>query len=557
VTWTADSLGFVGDLDVNGATVVLDGSTSVRGISAAFTSLESPANRFGVNATEYISIATAATTGITTITHTGSAPAVTWTADSLSFVGDFDSNGATAILDGSTSTRLLSAGFNSLEAPNNRLGVNATIYVDVAVTDTTGVTAITHTGSAPTVTWTANSFDFVGAFAADAVTLSDVLTFSDAGTIDNTAADTLTITETNIVLEGIAKTNRIIIDDGDADVSIDSDNQTNATAAINIPDFVDATADFLVTNLFTVILPFHGGLAGEDTDAAGTNGGGMVGSTVDVTTHDYNSGAAGGDDVVCKVYDLTSTTWDDLSTAALLSAGADWAINYQLLPDADAEEAGDAFAVGFDEKFCEIVFNDLATNNGTLATWGGDGGKYQYSTGAGTWSDLTVFDNTDLTAQDGLRSLQRAGAITFVPPSDWVVATYDGEEAYWVQYVLTGAQLTQTPVIDDTNFDEPIVGIPTTDSFITPYKMSLAEVRVTNMGITVHDQAIEFIVGNFTDGTFSAALTWTASQYSDWFDLAAEIACDAGDIIGIMITDDGGSTVNPIWAVEFEVTYED
>ena len=202
VTWAATSLAFTGNFSSDGATAVLDGSTSVRGISAGFVSLESPANRFGANATEYMSIATTATTGATAITHTGSGPAVTWAADSLAFTGNFSTDGATNVLDGSTSVRGVSAGFTSLESPANRLGVNATIYMQVATTDTTGITAITHTGSAPTVTWTANSFDFVGALAADAVTLSDVLTFSDGGTIDNTAADTLTITETNIALTG-------------------------------------------------------------------------------------------------------------------------------------------------------------------------------------------------------------------------------------------------------------------------------------------------------------------------------------------------------------------
>jgi len=76
-----------GNLTVDGTLVSIDGATSVRGISAGFTSLESPANRLGVNATIYMQVATAATTGITTITHTGTTPTVTWTADSFSFGG--------------------------------------------------------------------------------------------------------------------------------------------------------------------------------------------------------------------------------------------------------------------------------------------------------------------------------------------------------------------------------------------------------------------------------------------------------------------------------------
>jgi len=345
-----------------------------------------------------------------------------------------------------------------------------------------------------------------------------------------------------------------MIDDGDADLCMDSDNQTHASAKAQVPNFVDETADFLMTNLFTVVLPFAGGQAGEDTDGAGTNGGGMLGSTVDITTHDFNNSGAGDDDVLCKVYDSGVTTWDDLSTTIGFT---DWAANYQLQADALAEAVGDAFAIGFDEPFCEVVFNDLGTvDAGQLATYALDSGKWQYSTATDAWTDLTVFDNTDLTAQDGKRPLQRTGAITFVPPANWGLATYDLEEAYWIQWTCTAAQITQPAKTDSTNKDEPIVAIPTTDSFQAPYNMSLAEVRVTNMG-PIHNAAIEFIVGNFTDGEFSAVLTWTANQWNDWFDLAAEIPCDAGDIIGIMITDDNAAGANPFWMIEFQVTYED
>lgn len=122
--------------------------------------------------------------------------------------GNFGADGTLVLLDGSTSVRGISAGFTSLESPANRLGVSATIYMSIATTAVTGATAITHTGTAPAVTWAADSLTFTGAFEVvgatilDALSLSDVLTFSDGGTIDNTAADTLTITETKIGLTG-------------------------------------------------------------------------------------------------------------------------------------------------------------------------------------------------------------------------------------------------------------------------------------------------------------------------------------------------------------------
>ena len=295
------------------------------------------------------------------------------------------------------------------------------------------------------------------------------------------------------------------------------------------------------------------GVVGEDTDGAGTNGGGLAGGAPDLTTHDYNDGAGGANDVHCVCKDATDgATYVDLKTASSLTA---WTNNYQLQPDGGAEAAGDAFAIGFDEQFCEVCFNDLSTGNGQLATYGGDAGKWQYSDGAASWADLTVFDNTDLTAQDGLRTLQRTGAITFAPPSDWALATYDGEEAYWIQWVVTAEQLTQPAIIDDTNKDEPIVVIPNADTFDAPFKATVGKIRVTDMGATVHDQAIKFVVGNFTDGVFTEEFTWTASQANDTFTPATPLAVDPNDLVAVCITEDTASANNPAFMLELEATY--
>ena len=621
-----------GNLTADGTLIALDGSTSARLISAGFTSLESPANRFGVSPTIYMQVATTAASGITAITHTGTAPAVTWTADSLSFVGNFDSNGATAVLDGSTSVRLLSAGFVSTEAPDIRFGYDASDYMKIAVATGTGDVAITHTGTNKSVTWTAAAgFDFVGAIALDAITavgnlsvdgttaLIDGATsvrlvsagfaslespsvrfgFSDSIYTSFAVADTtgnLTITHvggsTDLVtwtagggfslVGAIAVTGTLGVS-GTLSAGLDAtagmfelypgttntgtttvtmadnsgDTVTNINVALQagartytIPD-AGASAAFLMTDSYKTIWSFSVGLAGEDTDGVFTNSGGIAGAVPDSATNQYNN--AGGT-VSVKVYDHGTTTWDDLATSATLTG---WTANYQLLPDAASEEALDAFAVGFATKFCEFGFNDLQTGTGAFATWATDGGKYQYSIGAGTWSDLTVFDNTDSVAQDGLQSLVRIGVISFAPPSDWVAATYDGQEAYWVQYVLTGAQLTQTPLIDSVAMDEPFVIVAGADSFDAPFKATIGEVRVTDMGVTVHNQIIKFVVCNFTTSSFTEEFSWTASQYNDTFIPATPLAVAADDLIGILITDDTASTVNPVLYVELEATYLD
>jgi len=460
---------------------------------------------------------------------------------SLTVGGGCSTMGITA-----ATTNIAASTLATIYGAATQIGFDSGAYMKIAVTDTTGAVAITHAGSGKAVTWTTTGgFSFVGDTAITGTlgcsgTLSVGLD-ATAGTLELYPATTNSGT-TTLTMED---------NSGDTITNINVATQSGART-YTIPD-AGASADFLMTDSYKTWWSFAVGLAGEDTDGLFTNSGGMAGGVPDSTTNQYNDG---GGTVYVKVYDLTSTTWDDLSTSALLSGGVDWTNNYQLLPDADAEEAGDAFAIGFDSKFCEFGFNDLASGAGALATWGGDGGKWQYSTGADTWSDITtIFDNTDSVAQDGLQSLTRVGTISFAPPSDWVMATYDGQEAYWVQYVLTGAQLTQTPLIDSVAKDEPFIIVAGSDSFSAPFKATIGKIRMTDMGDTVHDQAIQFVVGNFTTGVFTEEFTWTASQYNDTFTPSTPLAVAADDVIGICITDDGGSTVNPVIYAEFEATY--
>jgi hypothetical protein len=135
----------------------------------------------GFDAGSSVAFGVADTSGALTVSHTGNATALSWTA-------------ATATWTHATS--------DTIYTPSFVLGFDAGSALTFAVADTSGAVTITHAGNATAVTWTATNFDFVGAMAADAVTVSDVLTFSDGGTIDNTAADTLTITETKIALTG-------------------------------------------------------------------------------------------------------------------------------------------------------------------------------------------------------------------------------------------------------------------------------------------------------------------------------------------------------------------
>lgn len=159
-----------------GWTVATASFTSATSFSAFSASIV-----LGFDVGAALTLAVADTTGVASITQAGNAPTFAWTVP---------------VWEATNSTS------HTTYTPSFVVGYDAGSKVTFAVSDTSGAVAITHTGNATAVTWTASNFDFVGAMAADAVTLSDVLTFSDAGTIDNTAADTLTITETKIALTG-------------------------------------------------------------------------------------------------------------------------------------------------------------------------------------------------------------------------------------------------------------------------------------------------------------------------------------------------------------------
>lgn len=505
-------------------------------------------------------------TGTTTIQNSAGTPTITLPATTCTLPGIGLTNIFTALqsttLDDTTDGIVTCLKLTHSSSDNNATALDGA-QIEFDLENATGTSTVEKWGSidvlSTTITNGSEDADFVISLMANgAVTEAMRLDASDQSlTIGANATDADGFYQIRIYPTTASKGSlRIsaVANSGDTVTTV-----TNAAAAAartyTIPDSGDTASEFLMTDKTRTYFTISIGVAGEDTDGAGTNGAGMAGGAPNLTTNQFANSTG---TVYVKCYDNGTTTWDDLSTSALLTAGADWAINYQLQPDADAEEAGDAFAIGFTTQFCEVCFNDLATNNGTLATYGGDCGKWQYSTGAGTWSDLTVYDGTDSTAQDGKRTLQRTGAVSFAPPSDWATATYDGQTAYWIKWVVTAAQLTQSAVIDDTNKDEPFVVIPNTDTFKAPYKCSIIRARVTNMNATLHNQSIKFVIGNFTTGTFTAEQTWTASQANDSFDLSSTpLTASQGDLIGICITDDGGAGSNPSVVLELEASYKD
>jgi len=290
-----------------------------------------------------------------------------------------------------------------------------------------------------------------------------------------------------------------------------------------------------------------GGANGEDTDGVLTNSGGVAGGSIPTGVTQTEAAST-----FCKSYDKTNDEYQDVATS---SAGTDMTNNYQFFSDTKADD--DAVLFGAAVQFCEIGIDMSAT----VQNYTGDALTWSYSQGGTSWGALTInYDGTDATAQDGKRSFGQDGVINFVPPPLWLPNTIDGQEAYYIRAAISttaniGANEAQT------NSKEHLVVSPDGDAFTAPHDGNISKIRVTNTGATIHNQAIKFILFDFTKGTYSVEMTWTASQNTDTFsgtDIkagSAGVDVDAGDKLGILITDDAGSTVNPTnVVVELTVT---
>jgi hypothetical protein len=321
----------------------------------------------------------------------------------------------------------------------------------------------------------------VGAMAVSNITIARgfLMRGSAAGVgeaVDLAAAQGIAFSDGNDIVRGTIDDHGAITPAGSVDSSPETIDDHGAITPAGSSDAAGGVLD---------VLPyFSAGAWAVDGDGVQTNGGGLVGE-VPALNVSY-----------CKVYDFGTTTWDDVSTSSTLP---NWTADWQLTADAANEEVNDAFAIGYDIPFCEFGV-DLSA----LATWGGDGMIYEYSTGAGAWSTLPVaggagegYDNTDTTAQDGLRSLQQVGAMVFSPPSDWAVDTIDGQVAYWIRGRITALQVTQTPVLNAA-VPDIVVG---EQGWRPPHDGALTALTLTDQAATLHStQDVIFVLYSSTTG---------------------------------------------------------
>lgn len=217
-----------------------------------------------------------------------------------------------------------------------------------------------------------------------------------------------------------------------------------------------------------------------------------------------------------------------LSTSAL---GAGVAANYQLFPDVEVEN--DAAYFGGAAPF-GVMFFDMDT----LATYAADSLAWEYWNGA-AWAALTiVWDQTDTTAQNGLRSFQQDGEIIFSAPSDWASSSVNGQAGFWVRARCNATvNITQTPTTNSV--EHKLISAPT--AFEMPSAGTIGRARVSFVTESGAAADTDFILCNLTKGTCSAIKTLTKQlTVNEIADFA--LACDASDQLAVYVTNEEGTT---------------
>jgi len=217
---------------------------------------------------------------------------------------------------------------------------------------------------------------------------------------------------------------------------------------------------------------------------------------------------------------------------AVSGAGAGYTANYQLWPDTELED--DACYFGGASPF-----GILSTNvSATVATYGADSVAWEYWNGS-AWTSLTIiYDETDTTAQDGLRPFQQDGETIFSAPTDWAIKTVDGQEAYWVRArIAAGFNVTQIPLFDSV--EHALVSSPVASEM--PADGTIGRGRISFVTVSGANADTKIILCNLTKGTASAIKTLTkalaANEVADF-----AVKCDKGDQIAIYVTQEDGTT---------------
>ena len=130
-----------------------------------------------------------------------------------------------------------------------------------------------------------------------------------------------------------------------------------------------------------------------------------------------------------KLYDASAGTYTDIFPAA--------AFTQNLLPSPLA--ANDAVMFACAGKTDGAPFSSLAFDLAqAFSATGGFTAAWQYSSGAGAWTALTVVDHTNFLSATGVNSVH------WTQPSAWTSETYDSIKSYWIRMVVTAVSGTVT-----------------------------------------------------------------------------------------------------------------
>jgi len=233
----------------------------------------------------------------------------------------------------------------------------------------------------------------------------------------------------------------------------------------------------------------------------------------------------------CKLenYDATTTLFSDISLSSSLAGVT---ADYQLSPDTAIEN--DAVYFGAAAPF-GAIYIDIS---GTVQTYAADSLTWEYYNGT-AWVALTIlYDATDSTAQDGLRSFAVDGYIVFSAPSAWASTTVDSQAAYWIRARCSSTvNITQAGLTD--SHEHYLVTATGGTQINSTGTISRGRFNWGTLSATNSDTKI--VLYNFTSGVFSAEKTLTkgvAEHVVADFDLAVT----SGDIIGFFVTLEDGTT---------------
>ena len=204
---------------------------------------------------------------------------------------------------------------------------------------------------------------------------------------------------------------------------------------------------------------------------------------------------------------------------------------FQLFPDTEVEN--DAAYFGAVAPFGILSMNVSVT----VAIYNADSITWEYWNGS-AWVALTIiYDETDTTAQDGLRPFQQDGEIIFSAPTDWAQTTVDGQAGFWVRARCNATvDITTIPLLAD---EHALVSSPTASE--VPATGTIGRSRLSWVTTSGANNDTKVILCNLTKGTCSAITTLTkalrANEVANW-----DVICDAGDQIALYVTQEDGTT---------------